>query len=59
MLAEYVGGMRNLTKSIISSDTQILLEFFSNELSTVDDACKGGFLLHAVQTGMHYYYYFF
>lgn len=52
-MAEYIGGMRSYSKSVISSEAKILLEFFSKELITNDDTCKGGFLLHARQTSTY------
>lgn len=35
--------------AIVSSDSKLLLEFYSNELSTIGQSCKGGFLTHAQQ----------
>ncbi|KAJ6635680.1 Hemicentin-1, partial [Pseudolycoriella hygida] len=49
LIAEYIGGTDKLTQSVISSESQILLEFYSNELSTLGESCKGGFLTHAQQ----------
>lgn len=49
LIAEYIGGTDKLTQSVISTDSQILLEFYSNELSTLGESCKGGFLTHAQQ----------
>lgn len=49
LIAEYIGGTDKVTQSVISSESQILLEFYSNELSTLGESCKGGFLTHAQQ----------
>lgn len=49
LIAEYIGGTDKLTQSVISSESQILVEFYSNELSTLGESCKGGFLTHAQQ----------
>lgn len=50
LIAEFVGGNDKIVSTILSTDSQILLEFFTNDLSTLSDSCKGGFLLHAEQT---------
>lgn len=50
LIAEYIGGNDDqLSKSIISAESQLLLEFYSNDLSTLDESCRGGFLIHAQQ----------
>lgn len=49
LIAEYIGGNDNFVKSIISTESQVLIEFYSNELSTIGESCKGGFLSHAQQ----------
>lgn len=49
LIAEFIGGNNKLIKTIVSSESQILLEFYSNDLSTLGDSCKGGFLIHAEQ----------
>lgn len=49
LVGEYVGGTSKITAAILSSDSKLLLEFYSNELSTIGESCKGGFLTHAQQ----------
>lgn len=49
LVAEYIGGSGKNSESIVSSDSKLLLEFYSNELSTIGESCKGGFLTHAQQ----------
>lgn len=49
LIAEYIGGNGNFPEAIISTESQILLEFFSDELSTLGQLCGGGFLAHAQQ----------
>ncbi|KAG4070637.1 hypothetical protein HA402_013557 [Bradysia odoriphaga] len=57
LIAEYIGGNDKPTQAVISTESQILLEFYSNELSTLGESCKGGFLTHAQQ--IREYAYFF
>lgn len=49
LVAEYVGGVPKPSEPVISTGSKLLLEFYSNELSTVGESCKGGFLTHAQQ----------
>lgn len=49
LVGEYVGGTTKITAPILSSDSKLLLEFYSNELSTIGESCKGGFLTHVQQ----------
>lgn len=49
LIAEYIGGTEEIARKVISAESQILLEFYSNELSMIGDSCKGGFLIHAMQ----------
>lgn len=49
LLAQYIGGSANRIEAITSTSSKILLEFYSNELSTIGESCKGGFLTHARQ----------
>lgn len=51
LIFDYIGGYDKATKKtvIMSSESQTLIEFYSNELSMIDDSCKGGFLTHAHQ----------
>lgn len=51
LVGEYVGGTSKTNEAILSSNSKLLLEFFSNELSTIGDSCKGSFLTHAQQFG--------
>lgn len=47
LIAEFRGGSTKIAEPIMSSSTRLLLEFYSNELSTIGRSCKGGFLTHA------------
>lgn len=52
LIGNFLGG--NLIddtypKPVVSTNPQILLEFFSDELETTGQACGGGFLAHAQQ----------
>lgn len=49
LVGEYVGGTSKTNEAILSSNSKLLLEFYSNELSTIGESCKGGFLTHAQQ----------
>lgn len=49
LIAEYIGGYTVQYEAIISTGSKLLLEFYSNELSTVGESCKGGFLAHPQQ----------
>lgn len=49
LIAEFSGGSAKNSEPITSSGSRLLLEFFSNELSTIGHSCKGGFLTHAQQ----------
>lgn len=51
LVGEFVGGTMKKTEAILSSNSKLLLEFYSNELSTmmIGESCKGGFLTHAQQ----------
>lgn len=49
LLAEFIGGSPRGTEPIVSSGAFMLLEFYSNELSTIEHSCRGGFLSHAQQ----------
>lgn len=65
LIAEYVGGsewttnsgapqrQRQRSAAVLASQSQILLEFYTNDLAVLGDECKGGFLIHAQQTGRH------
>lgn len=48
LIAEFRGSAKD-SEAIISSGTLLLIEFYSNELSTIGQSCKGGFLTHAQQ----------
>lgn len=49
LIGEFVGGQSKSTEPILSSDSRLLLEFYSNELSAIGESCKGAFLTHAQQ----------
>lgn len=49
LVGEFIGGNEKITEAIVSSDSKLLLEFYSNELLTIGESCKGGFLTHAQQ----------
>lgn len=49
LVGEFVGGTAKTSEAILSSNSKLLLEFYSNELSTIGESCKGGFLTHAQQ----------
>lgn len=49
LIGEFVGGAVKSSEPIVSSESKLLLEFYSNELSTIGESCKGGFLTHAQQ----------
>lgn len=50
LIGEYIGGMENKLSQIESSSSQILIEFYSENLSDLDHGlCGGGFLGHAMQ----------
>ncbi|XP_063702642.1 uncharacterized protein LOC134832514 [Culicoides brevitarsis] len=50
LIGRYVGGMENKLDVLESSASQILIEFFSEDLSHTDHGlCGGGFLGHATQ----------
>lgn len=55
LMAEHNGGALMVptlsdSQSILSSsESQVLLEFFSDELASMGQACEGGFLIHAQQ----------
>lgn len=50
LIGEYIGGMENKLSQIESSSSQILIEFYSENLSSLDHGlCGGGFLGHATQ----------
>lgn len=65
LIAEYVGGsqwnggrseqqpkkQQQQRDAVVASQSQILLEFYTNDLAVLGDECKGGFLIHAQQTG--------
>lgn len=48
MIAEYNGGSEH-TDTVVSTSSQMLLEFFSDELESMGETCGGGFLGHAQQ----------
>lgn len=54
LVGEFVGGSAKSTDAIVSSDSKLLLEFYSNELSTIGQSCKGAFLTHAQQIRKYY-----
>lgn len=49
LIGEFVGGNAKASDAIVSTESKLLLEFYSNELSTVGESCKGGFLTHVQQ----------
>lgn len=50
LIGRYIGGMENKLDVLESSASQILIEFFSEDLSQTDHGlCGGGFLGHATQ----------
>lgn len=49
LIGYFVGGNPEHPGSIVSIGSQILVEFFSDELETTGQACGGGFLAHAQQ----------
>lgn len=49
LIAEFSGGSAKNSEPIVSSGTRLLLEFYSNELSTIGQSCKGAFRTHAQQ----------
>lgn len=56
LIGKYVGGMENQLDLIESSGSQLLIEFFSEDLSNMDHGlCGGGFLAHATQISMIFF----
>jgi hypothetical protein len=51
LLADFYGGTNDLPSSVTTTDSQMLLEFFSDELASMGESCGGGFLGHAQQIG--------
>lgn len=61
LIAEFVGGGGDSAQRpkaggggpavVVSTQSQILLEFYTNDLAVLGDECRGGFLIHAQQTG--------
>lgn len=51
--------MQFITKTLISSGENLLLEFFSDELTASEDICTGGFLAHAAVLGKNSIYFRF
>lgn len=49
LIAENYGGAALDVDPIISTDSKLLLEFFSDDFSKIGDSCKGGFLIHVQQ----------
>lgn len=51
LIAEFMGGIVavNEPQAVIASGSQILVEFFSDELASMGESCGGGFLAHAQQ----------
>ncbi|XP_055373377.1 uncharacterized protein LOC129606828 isoform X2 [Condylostylus longicornis] len=49
LMSQYVGGSKIYPEPLISTGTQVLVEFVSDELELSTDECRGGFLAH-VQT---------
>lgn len=49
LVGEFIGGTAKNSNSIVSGGAKLLLEFYSNELSTMGESCKGAFLTHAQQ----------
>lgn len=51
LVVEYEGGTFERPKQevAVSTNSQILIEFFSDELAILGDSCGGGFLVHVQQ----------
>lgn len=56
LVGEYMGGTAKTADSILSSGSKLLLEFYSNELSTIGESCKGGFVTHAQQFREYFFF---
>jgi hypothetical protein len=49
LLANFYGGSADLPSAVTTTGSQMLLEFFSDELISMGESCGGGFLGHAQQ----------
>lgn len=49
LIAEIYGGVAGKHNPVMSSDVKLLLEFYSDDFSTIGETCKGGFLIHSQQ----------
>lgn len=43
------GGTNFRSENVTSSGNQVLVEFFSDEIASIDGSCNGGFLAHVEQ----------
>lgn len=49
LIAENYGGTPMRSDLVVSNDSKMLLEFFSDDFTTIGESCKGGFLVHTQQ----------
>lgn len=47
LIGEYVGKSDDYTNSVVSSGTELLIDFYLNESQSEDKACNAGFIGHA------------